>query len=95
MAPFYPGGDSVDVLATDTYGGHYEPEHYTALLDPGAGRPIGLGECGAPPDDVLAGQPRWAWFMGWPDQVTGENTPERIRAVYTHPRVVVLETPER
>jgi mannan endo-1,4-beta-mannosidase len=93
---FYPGGDVVDALATDTYGGHYEQEHHDVLLRLGEGRPIGIGECGAlPGDDVLAAQPRWCWFMAWPTQVTDENTEQRIRAVYAGPRVVTLESPDR
>jgi mannan endo-1,4-beta-mannosidase len=92
VAPFYPGGDVVDVLATDTYGGHYEQEHYDVLLELGAGRPIGLGECGALPSaEVLAAQPRWAWFMAWPTQVTDENTEEQIRTLYADPRVLTLQ----
>ncbi|MFL6119074.1 glycosyl hydrolase [Actinophytocola sp.] len=95
VSPFYPGGDVVDVLATDTYGGHYEPEHYEVLLRLADGRPIGLGECGAlPPDETLTAQPRWCWFMAWPTQVTAENTVERIREFYAHPRVVTLESPD-
>lgn len=90
--PFYPGDDVVDALAVDTYGGHYEPETYAALLALAGTRPVGLGEVGAlPPDDVLESQPRWAWFMGWPNQVTDENTQERVRAVWAMPRVLTLE----
>lgn len=92
VTPFYPGGDVVDVLATDTYDGHYEQEHYDVLQQLGEGRPVGIGECGAlPSDDVLAAQPRWAWFMGWPTNVTNENTTDRIRSLYAHPQVITLE----
>jgi len=96
VPPFYPGGDVVDVLATDTYGGHYEQEHYDVLHQLGEGRPVGIGECGAlPGDDVLSNQPRWAWFMAWPTQVTQENTAERIRALYANPHVHTLESLRR
>lgn len=91
FAPYFPGHDVVDVLAMDTYGGHYEREHYTALLDLAEGRPLGLGEVGdLPSAEVLADQPRWSWFMAWPDVVTDRNDPAAIRALHTHPRVLDL-----
>ncbi|UCM91587.1 glycosyl hydrolase [Streptomyces marincola] len=92
FAPYFPGTDVVDALAMDTYGGHYEPEHYHGLLDLAQGRPIGLGEVGAlPSDDVLAEQPRWSWFMGWPDVLTDQNDEAGIRSRYRHPRVLGLD----
>ncbi|MDT0341513.1 glycosyl hydrolase [Streptomyces litchfieldiae] len=92
FAPYYPGHDVVDVLAMDTYGGHYEPEHYQALLDLAEGRPLGLGEVGdLPSAEVLADQPRWSWFMAWPDVVTDRNDGDAIRALYRNPRVVGLD----
>jgi mannan endo-1,4-beta-mannosidase len=92
FAPYFPGHDVVDVLAVDTYGGHYEPEHYRALLDLADGRPVGLGEIGdLPPAEVLDDQPRWSWFMAWPDVVTDRNDDAAIRALYRHPRVAGLD----
>lgn len=93
FAPFFPGGDVVDALAVDTYGGHWEREHYVALLDLAEGRPVGFGEVGElPPPEVLDDQPRWCWFMGWPDNVARANTPERVRALYQHERTVTLDS---
>lgn len=90
--PYFPGADVVDALAIDTYGGHFEREHYEALLDLADGRPIGLGEVGTLPDaEVLADQPRWAWFLGWPEVLTDANDEDTIRAFYQHPRAVTLE----
>ena len=64
-------------------------EMHSVLLD---GRPIGLGEVGTLPDvEVLADQPRWAWFLGWPEVLTDANDDTTIRAVYGHPRAVTLE----
>ncbi|WP_129842021.1 glycosyl hydrolase [Streptomyces sp. RFCAC02] len=93
FAPYYPGHDVVDVLAMDTYGGHYEREHYDALRALADGRPIGLGEIGdLPPAGVLADQPDWTWFMAWPDVLTDRNTDAAIRALWTDPRVTTLDT---
>ena len=92
FAPFFPGHDVVDALAVDTYGGHWEREHHDALLDLADGRPIGLGEVGElPPPELFAEQPRWCWFMGWPDIVATANTPEQVRALYSAPRTVALD----
>jgi len=94
MAPFHPGDDVVDLLAVDSYGGHYEQETCHELLRLAGGRPVGLGEVGAfPTDEQWSAQPAWAWAMAWPDQVTAENTEERPRAVYASPRAVTLPAP--
>jgi mannan endo-1,4-beta-mannosidase len=92
FAPYFPGHDVVDVLAVDSYGGHYEREHYDALLELADGRPVGLGEVGdLPGADVLDDQPRWCWFMAWAGVVTDANTPEQIKRMYADPRVVTLD----
>jgi mannan endo-1,4-beta-mannosidase len=65
---YYPGGDVVDVLATDVYRNAYAASDYEQLLALAGDRPIALGEVGrAPSPEVLRGQPRWAWFMSWGD----------------------------
>lgn len=92
FAPYFPGHDVVDALAVDTYGGHYEREHYDALLALADGRPVGLGEVGdLPGPEVLDEQPLWSWFMAWAQVVTDANKPERIRQVYDDPRVITLD----
>ncbi len=92
FAPFFPGHDVVDALAVDTYGGHYEREHYEALLDLAEGKPVGLGEVGElPAPEVLGDQPLWSWFMAWPDVVTDANGRDDIRRLYADPRVVTLD----
>ncbi len=67
-ADFYPGNDVVDVLATDVYSTNYAGHDYEDLLALGHGRPIALAEVGAPPTvEILAKEPRWAWFTAWGD----------------------------
>ena len=65
-AAYYPGSDVVDILATDVYHGDYGGSDYADLLALAQGKPIALGEVGAPPPErALERQPRWAWFMLW------------------------------
>ena len=91
FAPYHPGHDVVDVLAMDTYGGHYEPAHHANLRALAEGRPLGLGEVGdLPSAEVLAEQPDWTWFMAWPDVVTDRNSDAAIRALYHHPGIANL-----
>jgi mannan endo-1,4-beta-mannosidase len=66
--PFYPGHDTVDVLATDVYSGRYDDKNYHMLMELAEGRPIGLGEIGKlPTPAMLAEQNQWVWFMSWRD----------------------------
>ena len=91
FGPWFPGGDVVDALAVDTYGGHWEREHYDALLELADGRPVGFGEVGAlPPLDVLDEQDRWCWFTAWADLLASENDPAHVRAVYARERTRTL-----
>jgi mannan endo-1,4-beta-mannosidase len=103
FARYFPGDDVVDVLAVDSYGGHYERRHYTSLLAVAAGRPIGFGEVGElPPIDLFQDQPRWCWFMGWPNGSTAgsgrrprDDDPTHARRLYGHERVVTLDRMDR
>jgi mannan endo-1,4-beta-mannosidase len=91
FAPFFPGHDVVDALGVDTYGGHYEREHYEALLDLAGGKPVGFGEVGElPTPEILDDQPLWSWFMTWPEVITDANDRDHIRRLYADPRVVTL-----
>lgn len=87
----YPGGDVVDVLAADVYGGDYRQSHHDDLLALADGRPIALGEIGQLPDDpdlLFESQPAWAWFMIWRTFLTVENPHALVRRLYASPRVV-------
>jgi mannan endo-1,4-beta-mannosidase len=67
-AEFFPGGDVVDILATDVYRGGFAQEDYERLLALSGGKPIALGEVGGlPTAEILRRQPRWSWFMHWGD----------------------------
>lgn len=94
-ADFYPGGDVVDVLAADVYGGDYRQQHHDGLRDLADGRPIALGEIGEVPQDpeVFAQQPHWSWFMVWRTFVTFENAPGAVQRLYASPRVLSRPAP--
>lgn len=88
-ADFYPGHDVVDVLATDVYNNDYRTDHYEELLSVADGRPIALAEVGVmPTPEILADQPRWAWFMTWTNFLTKANNPADVRRLYADPRVI-------
>ena len=90
-APFYPGPDVVDVLATDVYNLDYEQRDYQQLVDLAAGKVVALGEVGGLPNAaILAAQPKWAWFMVWANWLTTHNTRPQVRAVYAAPTTLTL-----
>ena len=91
-ADYYPGHATVDVLAADVYGANYKPGHHDDLLKLAAGKPIALGEVGEMPTPaVLDAQPGWVWFMTWPSHLEQNNPPERIKALYSDPRVLTRD----
>ncbi|VGO17215.1 Mannan endo-1,4-beta-mannosidase [Pontiella desulfatans] len=83
-ADCYPGGDVVDVLATDVYHNDYRDSHYTDLLELADGKPIALGEVGHLPEpDLLKQRPLWSWVMPWGGLLFRFNSEERIRETYS------------
>lgn len=67
-APYFPGAEVVDVLATDVYRSGFATLDYESLLALAGDKPIALGEVGRPPSpEILHIQPRWTWFMVWGD----------------------------
>ncbi|MEJ5169600.1 MAG: glycosyl hydrolase [Fimbriimonadales bacterium] len=87
----YPGGDVVDVLATDIYGGEFPDSFHDDLVALADGRPVAIGEVGQlPTPEVLERQCRFLWFMLWAGMQTKWNTPETLRAVFGHPRTMNL-----
>ncbi|MGC2546239.1 MAG: glycosyl hydrolase, partial [Silvibacterium sp.] len=74
IADYYPGPQYVDVVTMDIYG-EFKPEYYTDVLALAAGKPIALAEVGAAPTaEILAEQPRWAYFMVWSNLVDFSNS---------------------
>jgi mannan endo-1,4-beta-mannosidase len=64
---YWPGASSVDVASLDVWVKQTPSQSdYNAMLNVAGGKPIALAEVGrVPSPEVLAAQPRWAWFMVW------------------------------
>ncbi len=84
---YNPGSDYFDIAALDMYDVGYIQHNYDLLLGAAAGKPIAIGECEQlPTSALLVKQPKWAFFMLWPDFV-GENT-SVLPGLYGAPNVV-------
>jgi mannan endo-1,4-beta-mannosidase len=71
---YFPGHDVVDILATDVYSQNFDDENYRQMTTLAGAKPIALGEVGQLPSvELLAKQPRWAWFMNWGEPGGGPN----------------------
>lgn len=91
-ADFYPGAGYVDILGTDIYHFDYEQKDYDELVRLANGKPIALTEVGElPKPEILAAQPKWAWFLVWSSWLWTDNTKQRVREVYDRPQTVTLD----
>lgn len=89
---FFPGVESVDVLAADVYHEDWKQSHHDDLVRLGHGKPIALGEVGGPPSpETLAAQPRWTWFMPWGNLVFWGKGPERLEALFEDERILTRD----
>ena len=73
----------------DIYG-EFKQEYYDEMLRLAGDKPIALAEVGAMPTlDVLARQPRWAYFMMWSENdSTRQNALDQVNAVYHAPQAL-------
>ena len=93
IADYFPGPQYVDVLTIDIYGA-FNPQYYADMLALAAGKPIAMGEVGtAPTPDILAAQPRWAYFMVWSNLVDFSNTVDALTRLYRSPEVLTRDDP--
>jgi len=87
LADFYPGAQYVDVVTIDIYG-EFLQSYYDTMLSIAGDKPVALGEVGAMPSlDVLAKQPRWAYFMVW-SEMEQANPLDQLQAVYHAPNML-------
>jgi mannan endo-1,4-beta-mannosidase len=87
LADFYPGAQYVDLVTIDIYG-EFLQTYYDTMLSIAGDKPVALGEVGTMPTlDVLAKQPRWAYFMVWSD-MEAANSLDQLQAVYHAPNML-------
>ncbi len=87
LADFYPGAQYVDVVTIDIYG-EFLQSYYDTMLSIAGDKPIALGEVGAMPTlEVIAKQPRWAYFMVW-SEMEASNPLDQLQAVYHAPNML-------
>ena len=85
---YYPGAKYADVVTMDIYG-KFDQSYYASMLALADDKPIALAEVGAMPSlDVLAQQPRWAYFMMWSGMGETVNSPEQLQATFHAPIVL-------
>jgi mannan endo-1,4-beta-mannosidase len=89
---YYPGGDVVDILATDVYRTGFAQDDYERLLALSAGKPVALGEVGTlPTPEILRRQPRWTWFMHWGDPSALWTEQAAVRELFESDQTVTWE----
>ncbi len=87
IADYFLGAQYCDVVTMDIYG-EFKQDYYDEMLRLAGDKPIALAEVGAMPTlDVLARQPRWAYFMMW-SGMEDANTPEEFQAIFHAPNVL-------
>jgi mannan endo-1,4-beta-mannosidase len=94
IADYYPGAQFADILTIDIYG-EFKAEYHTDMLTLAAGKPIALGEVGAVPTaEILATQPRWAYFMVWSGGgINFPNSVDALNTIYHAPRLLTRDNP--
>jgi mannan endo-1,4-beta-mannosidase len=87
---YFPGQQYVDVVSYDNYS-QLSDRFYHEILTIANGKPIALGEVGAPPSaEIIKSQPRWVWFMIWADM---EKPAARIKEGYNNPYFINRSDP--
>lgn len=88
-ANFYPGSSYVDVVTLDAwYKSYPSSSDYNQILSIAGSKPIAIAEMGkVPTASLLAGQPKWSYFMIWSEYLRGNNTNAEIQTAYFLPQV--------
>jgi len=83
-----PGPAYYDIAALDVYDGSgYTTAKYDTMAAKAGAKLFAVGECEHPPTGaVLATQPRWAFFMLWPDFIAEDQA--ALPSIYAAPQVV-------
>lgn len=82
VTDYFPGPQYVDVVTMDIYG-EFKQGYYDDMVTLADNKPIALAEVGTMPTlDVLAKQPRWAYFMMWSGLAESSNSPEQLETMF-------------
>jgi mannan endo-1,4-beta-mannosidase len=88
IASYFPGPEYADVVTMDIYG-EFRQNYYHDMLSLAGDKPIALAEVGAMPTlDVLAQQPRWAYFMMWSGLAESLNSPDQLQTMFHAPNLL-------
>jgi mannan endo-1,4-beta-mannosidase len=88
IGSYFPGPEYVDVVTMDIYG-EFKQSYYDDMVALAGDKPIALAEVGAMPTlEVLARQPRWAYFMMWSGLAETANTPLELETMFHAPNLV-------
>jgi mannan endo-1,4-beta-mannosidase len=97
---WYPGNDSIDIVGYDSYPGAYsyvpQKSSFDILYNLVNGKKlIAMSENGPIPDpnDCLAADAPWSYFMSWDNLVKSQNTDLHINSVFNNSNVITLENP--
>jgi beta-mannanase len=82
IASYFPGHEYADVVTMDIYG-EFKQSYYDDMIALAGNKPVALAEVGAVPTlDVLAKQPRWAYFMMWSGLAESSNSPDQLQTMF-------------
>lgn len=85
---YFPGPHYADIVTMDIYG-EFKQSYYDDLVALDGDKPIALAEVGAMPTlDVLAKQPRWAYFMMWSGLAESSNSLEQLQTIFHAPKLL-------
>ena len=90
---YFPGHDTVDVLALDCYG-TFEQNYYDDLNALSDGKVMAIGETFHPPPlPVYQTQPKWAYYMNWAVDTPAAGSADQpsLDARASGPRLLCLE----
>jgi hypothetical protein len=89
---YNPGASYFDLAALDVYNTGYTSGNYDAMLGAAGGKPIGIGECQFMPTvDLLNSQPKWTFFMLWPDFIYESKNTALYQSLFASERVITLD----
>jgi mannan endo-1,4-beta-mannosidase len=88
LSDYFPGKQYADVVTMDNYG-EFKQSYYDDILALAGDKPIALAEVGAMPSlEVLAQQPRWAYFMMWSGLSEASNPAEKMQSIFHAPNLL-------